>query len=346
MKQKILITGTAGFIGYHVAKRFIEAGYDVVGLDSINDYYDPKLKFDRLKQKGLMEELVEWNQCITSNLYSNYKFIRANLEDKEILLKLFEAEKFQRVIHLAAQPGVRYSLKNPEAYTSSNITGFLNILEACRYYPPQHVVFASSSSVYGANKKMPLSITDPVDHPISLYAVTKRSNELMAHCYSHLFDIPMTGLRFFTVYGPWGRPDMAPYLFTNSILREQKIKVFNHGNLSRDFTYINDIVEGVYKVTLAGPKAQESKDHGSNAKMRLYNIGNNDPVKLLEFIQAIERATGKKAIKDMLPMQPGDVIDTYADVSELIKDFNYQPNTKLQDGIDRYVKWFRDYYNS
>lgn len=342
--MKVLVTGAAGFIGFHVSRRMVKEGHEVLGLDSISNYYSPQLKMDRLKEVGISEEDIEMRKISTSSVYPNFRFVHAHLEDKIFLLEVFESHGFDLVIHLAAQPGVRYSLEQPEEYVNSNVTGFLNILEACRFNVPKHLVFASSSSVYGANTKMPLSISDAVDQPVSLYAVTKRSNELMAHCYSHLFEIPITGLRFFTVYGPWGRPDMAPYLFTSSILKGEPISVFNHGNLSRDFTYVDDIVEGVFKVAVSDPRNRQKISNGSKANIRLYNIGNNNPVKLMDFIKTIEDATGKTAQKEMRPMQPGDVIDTYADVSELIRDFGYQPKTNLEEGISRYVKWFKAYY--
>ncbi len=346
---KVLITGSAGFIGYHVTKKFIEEGYEVVGLDSINDYYNPQLKLDRLGAAGIHTTFRQWGDLITSENHPNYRFIRTRLEDKTILHDLFEQEQFNQVIHLAAQPGVRYSLKHPEVYIESNIVGFLNILEACRHHHIEHLVYASSSSVYGNNRKMPLSTSDPVDHPVSLYAATKKSNELMAHSYSHLFGIPVTGLRFFTVYGPWGRPDMAIHLFADAISSDEKIKVFNEGKLSRDFTYIDDIVAGVWAVSKSAPQsnpAWQDQDGpaSSKAPYRIYNIGNSKPVQLIDFIETLERCLGKKSRMEMLPMQPGDVKDTYADISDLQKDFGYVPQTDLETGLRAFVEWYEAYY--
>jgi len=338
--MKILVTGTAGFIGFHVAKYLLERGEEVVGIDRINDYYNLNLKFARLQETGIPMEEIRYNTPIQSEKYSNYRFMRINLEDASKVSRLFERERFDAVIHLAAQAGVRYSIENPHTYIESNITAFINIVEACRNYPVKHLVYASSSSVYGANKKIPFSTSDNVDRPVSLYAATKKSNELIAHTYSHLFNIPTTGLRFFTVYGPWGRPDMAYFLFTKAILKDKPIKVFNHGKMARDFTYIDDIVQGIVKV-LDQPPNQEQKP-----PYRLYNIGNNAPVPLLEFIEAIEEALGKKAKKEFLPMQPGDVEQTYADVQDLIKEFGYQPNTSIKEGIERFVKWYLGFYES
>ncbi len=321
----------------------------MVGLDSINDYYNPQLKFDRLAEAGIESSYREWRVMIQSTKFANYRFIRTKLSNKKVLQELFDTEKFDQVIHLAAQPGVRYSLKYPEAYIESNIVGFLNILEACRHHDIKHLVFASSSSVYGLNEKMPLSVNDNVDHPASLYAATKKSNELMAHTYSHLFQLPITGLRFFTVYGPWGRPDMATGLFAKAIFNGERIKIFNNGNLSRDFTYIDDIVEGVIKVSKKIPKpnsAWSDADGPASAKApyKIYNIGNNQPIKLMDFIETLEQTIGQKAKKEYLPMQPGDVQHTYADISDLEKDFNYKPTTSLKEGLEAFVQWFHDYY--
>ena len=344
-----MVTGAAGFIGYHVAKRFLAAGCEVVGLDSINDYYNPKLKFDRLADAGIKYNYHQWREIVESEIHPGYRFIRSKLEDKKVLQDLFQKEAFDQVIHLAAQPGVRYSLKYPEAYIESNIIGFLNILEACRHHQIKHLVFASSSSVYGNNQKMPLSTSDNVDHPVSLYAATKKSNELMAHTYSHLFNIPVTGLRFFTVYGPWGRPDMATHLFTDAICKGEKIKVFNEGKLSRDYTHVSDIAEGVFKVSEKIPQALENWSDAdgpatSNVAYRLYNIGSSRPIKLLDFISQIELALGREAAKELLPMQPGDVKDTFADISDLKRDFDWQPTTSLAEGIKQYVEWYDTYY--
>jgi UDP-glucuronate 4-epimerase len=335
--MKILVTGTAGFIGFHLAKRLINRGDEVVGLDNINPYYTPELKFARLAECGISKEAVHPGFTVQSGRFPNYRFIKAGLEDRETLMNLFSREKFDRVCNLAAQAGVRYSLENPQAYIDSNITGFINILEACRHFPVEHLVYASSSSVYGSNTKMPLATADRTDTPVSLYAVTKKSNELMAHAYSHLFDIPSTGLRFFTVYGPWGRPDMAAFLFTEAILSGKPIDVFNNGDMFRDFTYIDDIVEGVVRVTDQAPSGQKPR-------AAVYNIGNSNPVKLLDFIETIESSLGKKAEKNLLPMQAGDVYKTFADVSDLEEKFGYHPNTPVQEGVKRFVEWYLEFY--
>ncbi|MEM9885896.1 MAG: NAD-dependent epimerase [Bacteroidota bacterium] len=336
--MKILVTGTAGFIGFHTAKYLIERGDEVVGLDRINDYYNLNLKFARLQETGIPMEEVRYNYPIQSEKYDNYRFVRINLEDASKVSRLFEQERFDAVVHLAAQAGVRYSIENPHTYIESNITAFINIVEACRHYPVRHLVYASSSSVYGANKKIPFSVEDAVDRPVSLYAATKKSNELMAHTYSHLFQIPTTGLRFFTVYGPWGRPDMAYFLFTKAILEGKAIKVFNHGKMARDFTYIDDIVQGIVKVLDQPPTAEMQPPY------RLYNIGNNAPVPLMDFIIAIEKALGKEAKKEYFPMQPGDVEKTYADVRSLMQEFDYQPSTSVEEGIRRFVAWYLNFY--
>ncbi|HRP33056.1 MAG TPA: NAD-dependent epimerase [Agriterribacter sp.] len=348
--MKILITGTAGFIGFHLANYLIQRGDEVVGLDSINDYYDVNLKYDRLANAGIAKEFIEYNKVVRSATHANYSFIRLQLEDKENLEKLFAAQQFDKVCNLAAQAGVRYSLTNPDVYVNSNIVGFVNILECCRHHGIKHLAYASSSSVYGLNGKTPFATSDNVDHPISLYAASKKSNELMAHTYSHLFKIPTTGLRFFTVYGPWGRPDMALFLFTKAILEDQPIQVFNNGNMARDFTYIDDIVEGVVRVIDNPPAGTDSWDavhpdpSTSTAPYKVYNIGNNNPVRLMDFIEAIEQHIGKKAEKQLMPMQPGDVAATCADVQDLVKNLHYQPNTKVQEGIRRFVDWYRAYY--
>ncbi|MBE9467742.1 MAG: NAD-dependent epimerase [Bacteroidetes bacterium] len=346
MTRKILVTGTAGFIGFHIAKYLISRGDEVVGLDNINDYYDINLKFARIKETGINKENVEWNKIAQSTKYPNYKFIRLNLEDREDIMQLFRKEKFDKVVHLAAQAGVRYSIDNPFAYINSNLVGFVNINEACRHNNIKHFVFASSSSVYGNNTKMPLSTSDNVDHPISLYAATKKSNELIAYTYSHLYNLATTGLRFFTVYGPWARPDMALSLFTKAILNNKPINVFNHGNMFRDFTYIDDIVEGVIRVLDNPPKnnniSASSKSH--TAKYKIYNIGNSSPVKLIDFIKEIEKALHKKAKINMMEMQAGDVEKTYADITELINDFDYKPNTSIEFGIKKFVEWYKSFY--
>jgi len=334
--MKILVTGAAGFIGFHVAKRLLMRGDAVVGLDIVNNYYDPALKEARLKEL---------------NGQRQFRFVRMDLADKDGITGLFSAEKPQRVIHLAAQAGVRYSLVNPHAYVESNLVGFVNILEACRHNKVEHLTYASSSSVYGANTKMPFSIHDNVDHPLSLYAATKKANELMAHTYSHLFGIPTTGLRFFTVYGPWGRPDMALFLFTKAILNGQPIDVFNNGKMRRDFTYIDDIVEGVIRVSDHIPTGNpewtsENPDPGtSRAPYKVYNIGNNRPTELLYLIETLEKALGKKAEKRFLPMQPGDVLATYADVEDLSHDVGFKPSTDIETGVQRFVEWYRNYYH-
>ncbi|MEZ5103279.1 MAG: NAD-dependent epimerase [Draconibacterium sp.] len=343
--MKILITGTAGFIGSFLAKKLLERGDTVVGIDNINDYYDVELKYSRLKESGISREAENWNVLQKSSLFPNYSFIRMNLEDKNAIDNLFEAEKFDAVCNLAAQAGVRYSLENPTAYINSNIVGFVNILEACRNHPVQHLVYASSSSVYGNSSKMPLSVTDSVDNPVSLYAATKKSNELMAHTYSHLFGLPTTGLRFFTVYGPWGRPDMAPIIFASSISQGKPIKVFNHGDLERDFTYIDDIVEGVVRVIDSPPKTKKTDAAEVSIPYSIYNIGNGNPVKLMDFIETMENAVGKKAIKEFYPMQPGDVYKTFADVSALKENFNYTPDTSIQKGLTEFIRWFKSYYS-
>lgn len=349
--MKILITGTAGFIGFHLAKRLLERGDEIIGLDSINDYYDIRVKYGRLAQTGIYEEDIRYNQPLQSKIHPNYRFIRLNLEDKENLEKLFAVEKFDKVINLAAQAGVRYSLTNPDAYIEANIVGFLNILECCRHHNIKHLTYASSSSVYGLNEKQPFSTKDNVDHPISLYAASKKANELMAHTYSHLYKLPTTGLRFFTVYGPWGRPDMALFLFTKAIFENRPIDVFNNGEMQRDFTYIDDIVEGVIRVNDNPPKENpdwnpDSDDASvSSAPYKVYNIGNNSPVKLMDFITALEEKIGKTAEKNMLPIQPGDVPSTYADVSDLISDMDYKPDTPIREGISDFVDWYKDFFN-
>ncbi len=330
--MKVLVTGIAGFIGFHVTKRLLHEGYSVVGFDNINDYYDIQLKLDRLGELGIQEKDNQW---LSSN--SKLKFIKADLLEIDILKNLFKVEKFEFVIHLAAQAGVRYSLEAPQKYVDSNITGFLNILECCRNYPIKHVVFASSSSVYGLNSKIPFSTEDRTDSPISLYAASKKSNELMAHTYSHLFKIPTTGLRFFTVYGPWGRPDMAMHLFTEAILEGKPIKVFNDGNMSRDFTYVEDVVETINRVLLKTPINKQ-------IPFDLFNIGNNKPAKLIDFVEAIENAIGLVAIKEYLPIQPGDVEKTYADVQSLIDYIDYKPKTSIPEGISNFVNWYKNYY--
>jgi UDP-glucuronate 4-epimerase len=345
--MKILITGTAGFIGFHLSKILLQRGDTVIGIDNINNYYDVELKYSRLKQCGISREAEKWHKPQKSSIFPGYTFIRMNLEDKSELNSLFETEKFDVVCNLAAQAGVRYSIENPDAYISSNIVGFINILEACRNNKVNHLVYASSSSVYGNSEKMPLSVTDSVDNPISLYAATKKSNELMAYTYSHLFNIRTSGLRFFTVYGPWGRPDMAPILFANAISNDKSIKVFNNGNLERDFTYIDDIIEGIVRVIDSSAYTKQkpvARDQQPEAPYTIYNIGNGNPVKLMDFIETMENALNKKAKKEFLPMQAGDVLKTFADVTALKNDFDYAPKTSLKEGIGEFIKWFKEYY--
>ncbi|KJF45093.1 NAD-dependent epimerase [Draconibacterium sediminis] len=349
--MKILVTGTAGFIGFHLANKLLEQGVEVVGIDNINNYYSTELKYARLAEAGISGEAENWHKKVVSTKNPAYSFVRMNLEDREQIDQLFETEKFDMVCNLAAQAGVRYSIENPRAYIDSNIVGFINILEACRHNNIQHLVYASSSSVYGNSAKMPLSVDDAVDNPVSLYAATKKSNELMAHTYSHLFGIPTTGLRFFTVYGPWGRPDMAYFSFTKNILAGDAIKIFNHGDLYRDFTYIDDIVEGITKILNAPPQSssfpssQEGcPEGGVVAPYKVHNIGNSSPVKLLDFIETIEKALGQEAVKEYHDMQPGDVYKTYADVSALENDFGYSPDTPLAEGIGEFVKWYKSYF--
>ncbi|WMW64282.1 NAD-dependent epimerase [Nitratidesulfovibrio liaohensis] len=331
----ILVTGAAGFIGYHLSRRFLEAGHTVVGLDCLNDYYDVQLKKDRLKQ---LEP------------YPGFVFAQLDMADDAGMDALFAEQKFTHVVNLAAQAGVRYSLKNPRSYVQSNLVGFGNILEGCRHNGVQHLVYASSSSVYGLNTAMPFSVHHNVDHPISLYAASKKANELMAHTYSHLYRLPTTGLRFFTVYGPWGRPDMALYLFTRAILEGKPINVFNEGRMRRDFTYIDDIVEGVVRVTERTPQPNpewrgDAPDPSTSpAPYRIYNIGNNNAVELGRFIEILEDCLGRKAVRNLMPMQPGDVEATYADVDDLIRDTGFKPHTPLEQGIEAFVRWFRDYY--
>jgi UDP-glucuronate 4-epimerase len=332
--MKVLLTGCAGFIGMHVAKILLNRGETVIGIDNLNDYYDPKLKHARLAQ-------------LTP--YDNFCFIKGDIADRDTLEIIFAKEKPDRVINLAAQPGVRYSLQNPHVYIQTNIVGFCNILECCRLHEVHHLVYASSSSVYGANTKMPLSTHDNVDHPVSLYAASKKANELMAHSYSHLYGLPTTGLRYFTVYGPWGRPDMSPWLFTSAILEGRAIDVFNYGKMQRDFTYIDDIAQGTVRSLDSIPKLNNSDDAlkleatSTHAPYKIYNIGNHQPIALMDFIETIEKAIGKEAIKNYLPMQPGDVLSTYADIDDLIRDVGYQPNTTLAYGIEQWVKWYKHY---
>jgi UDP-glucuronate 4-epimerase len=350
-KKKILVTGAAGFIGFHLVSRLSKGNnIDIVGIDNLNNYYDVKLKYDRLSNLGIESNFYEENREYKSRYNDSLSFVKLSLEDRTSVSRLFQENHFDYVCHLAAQAGVRYSLENPYVYAESNLIGFLNILEECRQNSIKHLVYASSSSVYGLNEKMPLSESDPVNHPISLYAATKKANELMAHSYSHLFELPTTGLRFFTVYGPWGRPDMSPILFASAIQKGKPIKIFNSGALMRDFTYIDDIIEGVLKVIFkpatnySGWDAMYPSPDKSKAPYRIYNIGNSDPVELMKFISTLENAMDKKAIKEFMPMQPGDVVKTFADVTELTENFNYHPATSLEEGIKSFVKWFKSYY--
>jgi len=333
--MKVLVTGSAGFIGFHTVNKLLEEGFEVIGLDNINDYYSPQLKYARLKEAGINQDDIKWYQLSESTHNSNYKFVRMNLEDKQQLFSLFQAQNFDYVINLAAQAGVRYSIENPDVYVQSNIIGFHYILEACRYFPPKHLVHASSSSVYGTNAKIPFSEEDKVDSPVSLYAATKKSNELLAHSYSYLYGIPITCLRFFTVYGPWGRPDMAPMLFAKAICDSKPIKVFNNGDMQRDFTFVGDIVDGVVRTTLT--------EFTTELKYRILNIGNGKPVNLLEFISELEKGIGKPALKNYMPMQPGDVPRTWADQEELQKITGYKPESSLQTGLKVFSEWYKEY---
>ena len=333
--MKILVTGAAGFIGMHLSKRLLERGDEVVGIDNLNDYYEVQLKHDRLKQL---------------EAYDKFTFIKMDIADREAMASLFKEQQFNKVMNLAAQAGVRYSLENPLAYVDSNLVGFANILEGCRHNKVEHLVYASSSSVYGSNTDMPFSVHDNVDHPVSLYAATKKSGELMAHTYSHLYQLPTTGLRFFTVYGPWGRPDMSPSLFAGAILRDEAINVFNEGKMQRDFTYIDDIVEGVLRVIDKVAEPDQGYDKSapdpatSYAPYRVYNIGNNEPVELMAFIETIENAMGKTAEKNMMGMQDGDVVATYADIDDLVEAVGFKPDTPLKEGIEKFVNWYKAYH--
>ncbi len=350
MPSKILITGTAGFIGFHLVHKLVQQDYEITGLDNINDYYDVNLKYGRLTESGIQKDRIRDGGYVTSDTFENYRFIMMDLENKNGMRSVFEEGKFDYVVHLAAQAGVRYSLVNPHAYINSNITGFLNILEGCSHNPVKHLIYASSSSVYGANTKMPFSTSHNVDHPVSLYAATKKANELMAHTYSSLYGIPATGLRFFTVYGPWGRPDMALFLFIKAISEGKAIDVYNNGEMQRDFTYIDDIIGGVERLIPKPPQPDpdwngaDPNPETSYAPYKLFNIGNNNPVKLMTFIQTIENALGKKAELNMLPMQPGDVPATYADVNGLMEAVDFKPDTPIEKGVARFVDWYRSYY--
>ena len=334
--MKILVTGAAGFIGFHVSLRLLQAGYQVVGIDSLNNYYDVSLKQHRLA------ELTTFQQ---------FEFLQLNIADNAVMAQLFE-QQYTRIIHLAAQAGVRYSLQNPQAYAEANLLGFLNILEGARHQQVEHLIFASSSSVYGLNQKLPFAVTDRTDHPVSLYAASKKSNELMAHSYAHLYQIPMTGLRFFTVYGPYGRPDMALFRFTDAILKGEPIDIYNYGKMQRDFTYIDDIVEAIFRVQQQVPSVnvgwtvEAGPCSESTAPYKIYNIGNSQPVPLMDYIRALENATGREAIKNFLPLQAGDVLNTSADCSELFAAINFKPETSVEDGVKRFVEWYLDYYQA
>lgn len=350
--MKILVTGSAGFIGYHLTKRLLEHGDEVLGIDNINDYYDVNLKYARMKELGVIcpDDLPKEGKKYTSFLYPKHAFVKMDLSDTQSIYKLFEEEKFDAVCNLAAQAGVRYSLENPHTYIQSNVVGFMNILEGCRHNNVKNLCYASSSSVYGLNTSQPFKTSDHTDHQISIYAATKKSNEMMAHTYAHLYGIQTTGLRFFTVYGPWGRPDMAPMLFADAILNNRAIKVFNHGKMSRDFTYIDDIIEGIMKVIDNPAKPNENFDpstpdpSSSLAPYCIYNIGNNAPLSLMTFIETLEESLGKKAEKNFMDIQDGDVVSTYADVSDLMKDFDYKPDTHLKEGVSAFVSWYKDFY--
>lgn len=348
--MKILVTGTAGFIGFHLVKRLLKENHSVIGLDNINDYYSTELKYDRLAELGVLKHTIVEGKIVESSTNKNLKFIKTDLENKSVVDDLFAEEDLDVVINLAAQAGVRYSLKDPYRYIDSNITGFLNLLEGARYHSLDHLIYASSSSVYGANTDMPFSTKDNVDHPMSLYAASKKSNELMAHTYSNLFDIPTTGLRFFTVYGPWGRPDMALFLFAEAMLKDEPIKVFNYGDMERDFTYIDDIIEGICRLIPKPPSPNsdwtgDAPDPSTSfAPYRIFNIGNNSPVQLMDFISEIEKQLDIEADKKMLPMQPGDVKKTWADVNDLFDYIDFRPQVGIEEGIKNFIDWYENYY--
>ncbi|MEE4117297.1 MAG: NAD-dependent epimerase [Marinilabiliaceae bacterium] len=352
MKKSILVTGTAGFIGFHLAKRLVENGHSVVGYDIINDYYDVNLKYSRLSETGIDKNDLEEYKAVKSSKYENYTFIKGDLANREGLAGVFRNFNIEYVVNLAAQAGVRYSIENPAVYIESNIAGFSNLVELCRQNKVKHLVYASSSSVYGLNESMPFSTSDNVDHPISLYAASKKSNELIAHTYSHLFGLPTTGLRFFTVYGPWGRPDMALFIFTKAILEGKAIQVNNNGNMQRDFTYVDDIVESLVRLLDLPPapdrnwSGKDPDPSSSPGPYRIYNIGNSSPVQLMDFVEAIENELGKKAIKEFRPMQAGDVPATWADVEDLFKTIAYKPRTGINEGIKSFIAWYTEYFNS
>lgn len=348
--KKILVTGTAGFIGFHLTKRLVEDGFEVIGLDVINDYYDIGLKFSRLRYLGIKEEDIKINCSNASKLYSNLSFIQADLANHSFIVEMMQSEKFDFVVNLAAQAGVRYSIDNPRAYTHSNIDGFLSILEGARHSQVKHLVYASTSSVYGLNTAMPLKEMNSTEHPMALYAATKKANEMMAHSYSHLFNLPSSGLRFFTVYGPWGRPDMALFLFAEAIRKGKPIDIFNHGKMIRDFTYVDDIVESITRL-IVKPPARNKKWDGdlpridtSSAPYRIFNIGNGSPVELLRYIEAIESALGIKGIYNMMDIQPGDVPATHADTTVLEEYIDFRPETSVEDGVAKFILWYKEYY--
>lgn len=350
MKPKILITGTAGFIGFHLADKLVKEGYAVVGLDVINDYYNIRLKHDRLKEHGIVIDAHESEALYQSTIYKNYRFLKADLADHDNVVEFMVKESFDYVINLAAQAGVRYSLENPRAYTHSNIDGFLSVLEGCRHSGVKHLIYASTSSAYGLNKQMPLREDSPTEHPMALYAATKKANEMMAHSYSHLFAIPTTGLRFFTVYGPWGRPDMALFLFASAIERGEPLNVFNHGNMIRDFTYVGDIVESISRLIPKPPvrnpewDGYQPKSNYSSAPYQIFNIGNGSPVKLMDYINALEKAIGRKAKYNLMDIQPGDVPATHASTVELEKYIDFRPNTSIAQGIENFYRWYSNYW--
>lgn len=346
--NKILITGAAGFIGFHLSSRFIAEGFQVIGIDNINNYYDVNLKFSRLNELGIEKNLLNQKKIASSTIYDNYRFVKADIADHDFIVKFMIKEKFDYVVNLAAQAGVRYSIDNPRAYTHSNIDGFLSLLEGSRHSNVKHLIYASTSSVYGLNSKMPLSENDTTDHPMAIYAATKKANELMAHSYSHLFNLPTTGLRFFTVYGPWGRPDMALFLFTHAISNNTPINVFNKGEMVRDFTYVDDITESIRRLIFKPPKtnlewdAFKTKGASSSAPYQIFNIGNSSPVKLMDYINAIEKALGRKAKINMIEKQPGDVLETHAETKSLEKYIRFKPNTPIEFGVNRFVDWYRE----
>lgn len=335
--MKIVVTGAAGFIGFHVVQALLQQGYPVVGIDLINSYYDPRLKYARLSKTGIDKEQIEPGKAVQSSIYPSYRFVKMDLNDREELSTLFQQERFTHVIHLAAQAGVRYSLENPYAYIDANISGFMNLLEACRHHSVEHLLYASSSSVYGANRQIPYRETDRTDYPVSLYAATKKANELMAYTYAHLYRIPCTGIRFFTVYGPWGRPDMAPSLFMSAVLKGEPIRLFNHGVMERDFTYIDDVVKGLLHILPVPPSGDPPH--------AIYNMGCSSPVKILDFLSVIEQITGKKARVKMTEMQAGDVAATFADTTLLRERFDYQPSTPIETGLSLFYQWFIDFYS-